>query len=70
VLRGIQPRIACKGVEGGPRLGRHRRTVERTFAWLARYRRLTIRYERLAAVHEALPHLACAPVCWNYLQRL
>jgi transposase len=44
--------------------------VERTFAWLARYRRLSIRYERLVAMHEAFLHLACALVCWNYVLRL
>ena len=70
MLRGIQPRIACKGVEGGPRLGRHRRTVERTFAWLACYRRLTSRYERRADIHQAFLELGCALVCFNYLRRL
>lgn len=43
--------------------------MERTFAWLARYRRLTIRYEHLVAMHRAFLHLGCALVCWNYLQR-
>ena len=38
-------------------------------AWLARYRRLTIRYERLVAVHRGLLYLACALVCWNRLKR-
>ena len=68
-LRGIRPRIARKGVEPGHRLGRHRWVVERTFAWLARYRRLSIRYERLVALHEAFLHLACALVWWNYVLR-
>jgi transposase len=44
--RHIRIRIARKGVESSQRLGRHRWVVERTLAWLARYRRLTIRYER------------------------
>lgn len=43
--------------------------VERTFAWLARYRRLTIRYERHVAVRHALLHLACAPIRWNNVQQ-
>ena len=68
--RGIQHRIARKGIESKRRLGRHRWKVERTFAWLARYRRLTIRYERLVPMHEALVHLACALVCWNAVLRL
>jgi transposase len=51
-------------------LGRHRWVVERTFAWIARYRRLTIRYERLVAMHRAFLHLGCALICFNHLQRL
>jgi hypothetical protein len=42
--------------------------VERTtLAWLARYRRLSIRYERRADIHEAILHLGCSLVCLNYL---
>jgi transposase len=68
--RGIRHRIARKGIEPKHRLGQHRWKVERTFAWLARYRRLTIRYERLIAMHEAFLHLACALICWNAVLRL
>ena len=70
VARGIKHRIARRGVESKDRLGRHRWTVERTLAWLARYRRLAVRYDRLVAVHRAWLHLACALVCLRYLQRL
>src|SRR3712207_8883626 len=41
--RGIKARIARRGVESSERLGRHRWVVERTLAWLNRYRRLTDR---------------------------
>lgn len=41
--RSIMPRIARRGVETSERLGRHRWVVERTFAWLNRFRRLAIR---------------------------
>jgi transposase len=41
--------------------------VERTPAWLAKYRRLTIRYERRDDIHEAFLHLGCSLVCLNYL---
>jgi transposase len=68
--RRIKHRIARKGIDSTQRLGRHRWVVERTFAWIARYRRLTIRYERLVAMHRAFLHLGCARICWNYLQRL
>jgi hypothetical protein len=71
VQRGVQHRIARKGVEAKHRLGRHRWIiVERTLASLARYRRLTIRYERLVPMHEAFLHLACALVCRSYVLRL
>ena len=68
--RGVKHRIARRGVEPKDRLGRHRWTVERTFAWLAKYRRLAVRYDRLVAVHRAWLHLACALVCFAYLGRL
>ena len=67
--RGICHRIARKGVEATDKLGRHRWVVERTLAWTARYRRLTIRYERLVAVHRAFLHIACALICLNFLER-
>jgi IS5 family transposase len=68
--RGICPRSARRGVESSERLGRHRWVGERTLAWLARYRRLTIRYERLVTVHRAVLHLGCALICFNYLQQV
>ena len=58
--RHIKVRIARKGVESSERLGRYRWVVERTLAWLAKYRRLTIRYERRADIHEAFLPLGCA----------
>jgi transposase len=70
VRRGVKHRIARKGVEPTNRLGRHRWQVERTLAWLARYRRLTMRYERLVTMHAAFLHLACALICWNHVRRL
>ena len=65
--RGITPRIARRGIDSSERLGRHRWVVERTLAWLGRYRRLTIRYERRADIHEAFLHLGCSLICLNYL---
>jgi transposase len=47
-LRGVIPRIARKGIESRERLGRFRWVVERTFSWLHRFRRLSVRYERRA----------------------
>jgi transposase len=67
-LHRIVDRIARRGIESSTRLGRYRWVVERTLAWLARYRRLTIRYERRLDLHQAFTTLACSLICWNYLQ--
>jgi transposase len=67
--RGIKPRIARRGIESSQRLGRHRWVVERTLAWLARFRRLAIRYERRADIHLAFTTLACALVTLNQCRR-
>jgi hypothetical protein len=65
---GIKSRIARRGIESSEKLGRHRWVVERTLlAWLAKYRRLTIRYERRDDIHEAFLHLGCSLICLNYL---
>ena len=65
--RGIKARIARRGIESSEKLGRHRWVVERTLAWLARSRRLTVRYERRADIHEAFLHLGCSLICLNHL---
>jgi transposase len=67
--RGIAARIARYGVESRERLGRWRWVVERTLGWLRRFRRLRIRYERLADIHQALLLLACSLICWRYVER-
>jgi IS5 family transposase len=67
--RGIGCRIARKGIESSERLGRHRWVVERTLAWLSRFRRLTVRYERYADLHLAFLDLGCALICFNFLQQ-
>ncbi len=41
--------------------------VERTLAWLNRFRRLTVRYERRADIHQAFLTLGCALICFNAL---
>jgi transposase len=67
--RSVTPRIARRGVDTSERLGRHRWVVERTLAWLARFRRLAVRYERRADIHEAFVTLGCALVCMNQITR-
>jgi IS5 family transposase len=67
--RSIVPRIARRGIESAEHLGRYRWVVERSLAWLHRFRRLVIRYERRADIHRAFLSLGCALICWNYLQK-
>jgi IS5 family transposase len=67
--RRITPSIARRGIDGSERLGRYRWVVERTLSWLNRYRRLKVRYERRADIHQAFLTLGCALICWNYLQK-
>lgn len=68
--RHIAPRIARKGIESRTRLGRDRWVVERDFAWLYRSRHLLVRYDRADAIHDAFLHLACAIICWHFVERL
>jgi hypothetical protein len=44
--------------------------VERTLAWLARFRRPTIRDARRADIHRALTSLACSLICINQIKRV
>lgn len=48
-------------------LGKTRRVVERTISWLHNFRRLRIRFERLAFIHEAFMKIACCISCWRKL---
>jgi hypothetical protein len=43
--------------------------VERTPAWLNRDRRLTVRYERRADIHQAFLSLGCSLIRWQALNR-
>ena len=66
--RKIKVRIARKGIDTSQKLGRHRWVVERTTAWLNNFRRLKIRYERRADIHQAFLTLGCALICLNFLK--
>ena len=65
--RGIVPVIARRGTGHGSGLGVVRWPVERSFAWLHAFKRLRIRYERRADIHQALLSLACAVICLRKL---
>ena len=64
--RGIRGRIARRGKDTSEKPGKHRWVVERTLAWLALYRRLSVRYEQRADIYEAFLHLGCSLICLNY----
>jgi transposase len=65
--RGIKAEIARRNTEHGSGLGRHRWVVERTFAWLHQLKRLLVRYDRRADIHEAFLALGCCLVCYRRL---
>ena len=67
--RGIKPVIARRRTEHGSGLGKFRWVVERTHSWLHNFRRLRIRFDRRADIHEAFLKFGCALVCWNIFRR-
>jgi len=68
--RGIHTQLAKRRTPHGSGLGRTRWVVERTLAWLHRFRRLNMRYERRPCIHEAFLILGCSLICWNFLKPL
>ncbi|WKK27308.1 IS5 family transposase [Streptomyces olivoreticuli] len=66
--RGITPKIARRGAPHGSGLGKTRWVVERTFAWLHQFKRLRIRYEIRADLHQSLLELACSIICLRRLR--
>ena len=66
IVRHIKHRIARRGVDSSTHLGKHRWVVERTFAWLHRYRRLLVRYERRADIHLAFFTLAATLISFRF----
>jgi transposase len=40
-----------------------------TFFWLNQFRRLRVRYDKRADIHEAFLSLACALICWQSLRK-
>jgi transposase len=67
--RRIKPEIARRQTEHGSGLGRYRWVIERTFAHLHQFKRLLVRYDRRAEIHEAFLALGCCFVCFRRLQR-
>jgi len=65
--RGIEPIIPHRKsrrkppMQDGRALRRYQRRwiVERTFAWLGNFRRLTVRYDRSLTIYRGFFHIAC-----------
>jgi transposase len=67
--RGIEPFIAKRNTERGSGLGKHRCVVEGVFAWLFKFRRLRVRYEKRDDIHTAFLTIGCLLICWNRINR-
>lgn len=67
--RDIEPLFAERGTEHGSGLGVYRWVVERTFAWLHHFKRLLVRYDCRADIHEAFLALGCCLICFRRLAR-
>jgi transposase len=67
--RHILPLLAMRRTNNGSGLGRWRWVVERTFAWLNQFRRLRVRYDKRADIHEAFLSLGCVWICWQSLRK-
>jgi hypothetical protein len=65
--RRTRPAIARPKSEHGSGLGRERWVVERTISWLHQCRRLRVRYERRADIHEAFLQIAGCLICLKLL---
>jgi transposase len=65
--RGIKPQIARRRTEHGSGLGIYRWVAERTQSWLHQFRRLRLRTDRRAGIHQAFMTLASALICVSFL---
>jgi transposase len=65
--RSIKPEIARRNTEHGSGLGVYRWVVERTVSWLHSFRRLRLRTDRTANIHEAFVALGSSLICMWFL---
>ena len=66
-VKGIRPLLPRRGSEDYTYLGRQRRVVERTIAWLHQFRRLRVRYELRSDIHKAFLSLGCVLISFKKL---
>lgn len=64
---GITPHIPRRREPQSHRLGKTRWPIERTLSWLKQFRRIRIRWDRLAETTEALLDLASSIIAWRHL---
>ena len=67
--RAIATEVARRNAPHGSGMGVLRWFVEQTLSLLHQFRRLRIRDDRDAQIHEAFMTLACAMICWRRLRR-
>lgn len=65
ISRGLVPRVCRKKRRPGRPWKNRRWVVEATHSWLNRFRKLLVRYEKLAESYVALLQLAAAITCWR-----
>lgn len=65
--RKILSLLASRNTEHGSGLGIYRYVVEQTQALLHQFRRLRVRYDRRADIHEGFLAMACSVICWRRL---
>ena len=63
----ILPVVAQRGQPHGSGLGVHRWVVERTLSWLHQFRRLRVRFERRADIHQAFLLIGAIVICSRFL---
>jgi len=64
---GVEPFIAKRKTEHGSGLGKIRWVVERTISWIKGFRRMRVRYDRLAIMQNAWNTLAAAAICFRII---
>jgi transposase len=65
--RKILPVLGRRRQPHGSGLGVYRWVVERSLSWLYQFRRLRVRYERRADIHEAFLTIGCILICSRFL---
>jgi transposase len=68
--KGIDTRIARRRTAHGSGLGKVRYVVEQAIGLLHQFRRLKIRYDKRADIHEGFATLAEAVICWRRLAKV